>query len=65
MLLIKCKVKLKLKWTSHCVLFGKSNDNDDANSNNLIFTIKDTKLYVHVLTLSAKDNLKLLKLNSI
>ena len=39
-----------------------SNDNVDANSNNIIFTIKDTKLCVLVITLSAKDNEKLSKL---
>ena len=38
------------------------NDNDDANSNNIIFTRKDTTLYVLVVTLSAKDNQKLSKL---
>ena len=34
----------------------------DTNSNNIIFPIKDTKLYVPVVTLSAKDNQKLSKL---
>ena len=34
------------------------NDNNDINPNNIIFTIKDTKLYVLVLT---KDNQKLSK----
>ena len=38
------------------------NDNDDANSNNIIFTRKDTTLYVLVVTLSVKDNQKLSKL---
>ena len=32
------------------------------DSNNIIFTIKDTKLYVTVVTLSAKDNQTLSKL---
>ena len=36
-------------------------NNADANSNNIIFTIEDTKLYVPVVTLSAKDNQKLSK----
>ena len=40
-----------------------ANNNDNANDNdsvkNIIFTIKDTKLYVPVATLSAKDNQKL------
>ena len=39
-------------------------DNKDANCNVIIFTIKDTKLYVRVVTLSAKDNQKLSKLLS-
>ena len=30
--------------------------NDDADSINIIFTTKDTICYVHVVTLSAKDN---------
>ena len=60
MSLINCKVELKLKWMNHCVLSPIDADNDDASSsNNIIFTIKDTKLYVSVVTLSAKDNQKL------
>ena len=38
------------------------NNNDDAN--NIIFTIKDTRLYVPVVILSARDNQKLSKLLS-
>ena len=40
--------------------------NDKANSNddNIVFTIKETKLYAPVLTLSTKDNQKLTKLLS-
>ena len=39
--------------------------NDNANDNpNVIYTIKDTKLHVPVVTLSAKDNQKLSKLLS-
>ena len=41
-----------------------SADNNDANSNVIIFTIKDTKLYVSVVTLSARDNQKVSKLLS-
>ena len=66
MLLINCKVKLKLKWTKYCVFCagGTENDiNDNDNANN-IFTIKDTKLFVPVITLSATDNQKLSKLLS-
>ena len=39
-------------------------DNTNANPKNIIFTIKDTKLYVPVVTSSAKDNQKLSKLLS-
>ena len=62
--LINCRVELKLKLTKYCVLFVAGNEdnlNDDANADNIIFTIKDTKLYVPTVTLSAKDNQKLLK----
>ena len=38
--------------------------NRDANPNNIILIIKDTKLYVPVVILSAKDNQKLSKLLS-
>ena len=40
-------------------------DEDNANGkSNIIFTIKDTKLYVPVITSSARDNQKLSKLPS-
>ena len=60
--LINWKVKLNLTLTKHCILATCGNDNDNVNSNNIIFTIKYTKLYVLVVTLSAKDNQKLSKL---
>ena len=56
--LIKCKVELKIKWIKYCVLFAAGNEhytNDNVNANHIIFTIKDTKLYVPVVTLSARD----------
>ena len=62
--LIHCKVKLKLKCTKYCVLSAAGNDNANANLNNIVFTIKDTKLFVSVKTLSASDNQKLSKLLS-
>ena len=52
---INCKIELKLKWTKYCVLFAAGAEYNDANSNNIIFTIKATKLYILVVTLSAKD----------
>ena len=62
--LINYKVELKLKWTKHCVLIvlGNENDNTDVSSNNVIVTIKGTKLYIPVVTLSVKNNQKLFKL---
>ena len=61
--LINCKIELKLKWTKYCVLSTAAADNINGNNddNNIIFTIKDTKLYVSVVTLSARDNQKLSK----
>ena len=40
---------------------GADNVNDNANGKDVIFTIKDTQLYVPVVALSARDNLKLRK----
>ena len=63
--LINCKVGLKLKWTKYCVLSVAGTENITDNDNvNIIFTIKDTKLYVPVVTLSATANQKLSKLLS-
>ena len=62
--LINCKVELKLKWSNYCVLSAACNDNVNGSDDNIIFTIKDTKLYVAVVTLSATDNQKLAKLLS-
>ena len=44
--LINCKVKLKLRWSKHCVLSvgGTDNVNGNNDNKNCIFTIKDTKL---------------------
>ena len=67
MLLINCKVELKLKWTKCCVFSAggtENNVNDNNNANNIIFNIKETKLYVPVVTLLARDNKKFSKLLS-
>ena len=61
MSLVSCKIKLKLNWTDHYVLSAAGADNIDANSNNITFTIKDTKLYVLAVTFSAKVSQKLSK----
>ena len=47
------------------VLSADGADNNNANSNNIIFTIKGKKLYVPVVNVSTKDNQKLSKLISI
>ena len=70
--MINCKVELKLTWTKYCVLIelklnwatycvlnAAGNDNANDNPDNIIFTIKDTILFVPVATLSAKNNQKL------
>ena len=44
--LINCKVELKLKWTKYCVLSAAGADVNGNDNDNIIFTIKDTKLYV-------------------
>ena len=55
------KVERKLRSTKYCVLALDGVDNDGADSNDIIFTDKDTKIYVPVIILSAKDNQKLIK----
>ena len=64
--LINFKVELKIKWTKYCVLHaaGTDNVNGNINGNSIVFTINDTKSYVPVVTLSARDNKKLSKLLS-
>ena len=62
--LINCKTELKLKWTKYCILSTNGNDSakDKDDANNISFTIKNTKLYVFVVTFSAKYYQKLSKL---
>ena len=58
--------RLKFQWAKYCLLpaAGDETLNDNNNANNIIFTIKDTKLYLLVVTLLARDNQKLSKLLS-
>ena len=46
--LINCKIKSNLTWKKECVL--------STEAGNAVFIIKDTKLYVPVVTLSKEDN---------
>ena len=62
--LINCKIELKLKWTKYSVLSAAAADNVNANFNNTIFNIKDTKLHVPFVILSARGNQKLSKILS-
>ena len=55
---------MELKYAEHRVLSVGGTDNDDVNADNIIFSTKDTKLYILVVTLSAKENQKLSKLLS-
>ena len=51
--LINCKIHLELNWSKDCAMFTIAD---------ITFKIKNTKLYVPIVTLSSKDNVKLLKL---
>ena len=69
--LINCEVTLILTWSRNCVLtsraYREANTDDDPavaginNLTNATFKIKNTKLYVPVVTLSAQDDNKLLE----
>ena len=49
--LINSKIHLELNWTKNCVM----SDNNDETT----FKITNTKLYVSIVTLSAKNNVNL------
>ena len=51
--LINCEVNLELTWSKHCVITNSTGEGK--------FAITETKLYVPVVTLSTKDNVKLLQ----
>ena len=51
--MINGKIHFKLDWTKNCLL-----SNIDGNTN---FKITNTNLYVPIITLSTKDNVKLTK----
>ena len=67
--LINCEVSLTLAWSKNCVITDEITQ--DANSNHpvpeiraregALFEVKDTKLYVPVVTLSTEDENKLLE----
>ena len=51
--LINCEVNLILTWSKDCVITNSTGEGK--------FSITETKLYVPVVTLSTKDNEKLLQ----
>ena len=51
--LINCKIHLELNWSKDCVM---------STIADTTFKITNTKLYVPIVTLSSKDNAKLVKL---
>ena len=51
--LINCKIRLELNWSKDCVM---------STIADTTFKITNTKLYVPIVTLSSKDNVKLVKL---
>ena len=51
--LINCKIHLELNWTKDFVMLAIPAT---------IFIIRNTKLYVPIITLSSKDNARLVKL---
>ena len=53
--LTDCEVELILTWSENCVIVGTNVANQ-----NTTFTITETTLYVPVVTLSTRDNAKLL-----
>ena len=54
--LINCESNLILTWSTNCVIVSANVENQNA-----LFSITDTRLYVPVVTLSTKDNSKLLQ----
>ena len=57
--LINCEVELILTWSKNCVLADMTVANNPPTG--LEFQIKDTKLYVPVVTLSKQNDIKLLE----
>ena len=51
--LINCKIHLELNWSSNCVM---------STTNEITLKITNTKLYVPIVTLSSKENAKLVEL---
>ena len=61
--LINCRVKISLKWIESCVLatFVDAANHAIANAVKATFRMKDTNLYVPVVTVLTEDSVKLTK----
>ena len=61
--LINCKIHLELNWSNACVMHGADTyaGSNNVNNRETTFKIAGTKLYVPVVTLSAKNNVNLTK----
>ena len=59
--LINCKVNLELSWTKNFAVYGSDAYDVADNNRETTFKITSTKLYVLIVTLSTKDNVKLTK----
>ena len=58
--LINCKIHLELIWNNNCVMYGADTYAGGDNANNRE-QITSTKLYVPIVTLLTKHNVKLTK----
>ena len=61
--LINCKIHIELNWNNNCVMYVADTyaGGDNVNNRETTFKITSTKLYVPVVTLSAKDIVNLTK----
>ena len=65
--LINCKVELILTWSKNCVLVQMTEKDAEGDNPTIVaptrleFKIRDTKLYIPVVTLSRENDTKLLK----
>ena len=61
--LINCKIHLELNGKSNCLMYGADtyDGGDNVNNRETTFQTTSTKLYVPIVTLSTKDNVRLTK----
>ena len=53
--LINCEIEILLTWSANCIIIYTN-----VNNQILTFTLTETNLYIPVVTLSTRDNAKLL-----